>query len=52
MVNGNWFAQTFKPYELAEYLRKMRRNGLINIYTSIAWNVKFNQICIELMVVV
>ena len=47
IVNGNWYAQTFRPDKLTEYLKKMRRNGLINIYTSIAWNIKKNEISIR-----
>ena len=47
IINGNWFAQTFKPSKLVAYLKKMRGNGLINIYTSIAWRIQFNEISIR-----
>ena len=47
LVNGNWYAQTDTPNELVEYLKKMRRNNLINIYTSIAWEVNKNKISVR-----
>ena len=30
MVNGNWFAQTFKPYELVEYFFKKNEKKWFN----------------------
>lgn len=46
-VNGEWYGQTFQPKELVDKLKKMRRNGLINIYTSIAWKIWLNEIQIR-----
>jgi DNA-directed RNA polymerase II subunit RPB2 len=39
LVNSNWIGITDKPIELVERLRLYRRNALINIMTSISWNV-------------
>jgi DNA-directed RNA polymerase II subunit RPB2 len=46
-VNGDWIGQTDKPYEITTKLKKMRRCGLINIYTSIAWSVHKNELRIR-----
>jgi DNA-directed RNA polymerase II subunit RPB2 len=45
-VNGDWYGQSKNPNELVMNLKKMRRLGIINIYTSIAWHVEKNQIVI------
>jgi DNA-directed RNA polymerase II subunit RPB2 len=37
-VNGNWVGIHEKPEELVTILRLYRRNGLINVFTSIAFN--------------
>jgi len=46
-VNGDWIGQTDKPNEVVTNLKKMRRSGLINIYTSIAWDVHINELKIR-----
>ena len=46
-VNGDWIGQTEKPNEIVDKLRNMRRAGIINIYTSIAWNVELDEIRIR-----
>jgi len=46
-VNGDWVGIYDKPNELYQELRKLRRQGLINIYTSIVWNVEINEILIS-----
>ena len=46
-INGDWYGQTFKPKELVDELRVMRRNGVINIFTSIAWKIWSNEIHIR-----
>jgi DNA-directed RNA polymerase II subunit RPB2 len=38
-VNGDWYGQTFDPHFVTTRMRAMRRNGAINIYTSIAWHI-------------
>lgn len=46
-VNGDWIGIHEKPAVLLVELRKMRRNGEINIYTSISWNIQMNEIHIS-----
>lgn len=46
-VNGDWIGIHDKPAVLLGELRKMRRNGEINIYTSISWNIQMNEIHIS-----
>lgn len=46
-VNGDWYGQTFEPKKLVDKLRIMRRNGIINIFTSIAWKIWLNEIHIR-----
>ena len=46
-VNGDWIGQTDKPKEVVAKLKKMRRTGIINIYTSIAWNYELDEISIR-----
>jgi len=46
-VNGDWIGIHEKPAVLLGELRKMRRNGEINIYTSISWNIQMNEIHIS-----
>jgi len=46
-VNGDWVGIHDKPAVLLGELRKMRRNGEINIYTSISWNIQMNEIHIS-----
>lgn len=38
-VNGDWYGQTFDPHFVTTRMRAMRRNGAINLYTSIAWHI-------------
>lgn len=45
-INGDWIGVHEKPNELVVQLRDMRRNGEINIYTSIVWNIQPNEIII------
>jgi DNA-directed RNA polymerase II subunit RPB2 len=46
-INGDWIGIHEKPAVLLVELRKMRRNGEINIYTSISWNIQMNEIHIS-----
>ena len=46
-VNGDWIGIHEKPAVILGELRKMRRNGEINIYTSISWNIQMNEIHIS-----
>lgn len=43
-VNNNWVGTTEKPELLVRFLRLLRRNGLINVFISISWNVAENDI--------
>lgn len=38
-INGDWIGVHEHPDKLVKTLKNMRRNGLINIYTSIAWRI-------------
>lgn len=44
LLNGNWIGQCDKPVELIGYLKKLRRTGIINIFTSISWHIQINEI--------
>jgi DNA-directed RNA polymerase II subunit RPB2 len=46
-INGDWIGIHEKPAVLLEELRKMRRSGEINIYTSISWKIQMNEIHIS-----
>jgi len=43
-VNGDWFGQSMKPNELVIKLKKYRREGIINPYISISWNIDIGEI--------
>ena len=43
-VNGNWIGCHRNPEELTNIFRLYRRNGLINIFTSISWEKSVNEI--------
>ena len=45
-VNGDWYGQSFEPNDLVMSLKKMRRMGILDIYTSIAWHVEKNELVI------
>lgn len=39
-LNGDWIGVHENPEYLVDLLKNMRRNGLINVYTSIAWRIQ------------
>lgn len=41
MINNTWFGVIDEDdaFELVEFIRLLRRNALINIFTSISWNI-------------
>ena len=39
-INGKWIGVHYEPDKLVHILRLYRRNGLINIYISISWDIK------------
>jgi DNA-directed RNA polymerase II subunit RPB2 len=48
-INGTWIGVTTAPMELTKIIRLHRRNNLINIYTSVFFDIKRNevQICTD-----
>jgi len=46
-VNGDWIGIYENPSELFKEMKKLRRQGLINIYTSICWNVESNEVTVS-----
>jgi len=45
-VNGAWVGSAHFPMKIIEKLRLMKRNGIIDIYTSISFNTKKNEIIV------
>jgi len=45
-VNGNWIGVVESPIELTRYLKLLRRNAVIPIYTSITFDYEKNEIYI------
>ena len=46
-VNGNWLGIHKEPNILLKQLKNLRRNGVINIYTSISWYIEKNELHIQ-----
>ena len=46
-INGAWVGVTTTPVELRNKLVLYRRNGLFNIFVSVHWNIKRNEILIQ-----
>jgi DNA-directed RNA polymerase II subunit RPB2 len=38
-INGNWIGFTREPYDMNNKLIELRRQGIIDIHTSLAWNI-------------
>ena len=47
LVNGTYYGITLNPQRVVKIMRLYRRNGLINPFISIAWNIKDNEIRIQ-----
>lgn len=49
MLNGDIVGTHEDPTELCRQLRRLKRKGIINVYTSVVWNVRNHevQICTE-----
>ncbi|MFY7729900.1 MAG: hypothetical protein ACOVRN_10310 [Flavobacterium sp.] len=45
-VNGTWIGITQDPFDLVKSLKLYRRNGVLPIYTSIAFDIEHNEITI------
>ena len=43
-INGSLYGITKNPHKITRILKAYRRNNLINILTSISWNIKANEI--------
>ena len=43
-VNGDWYGQTREPQVLVPKLKNYRREGIINPFISISWNIDLNEI--------
>ena len=43
-VNGNWIGVVEQPIELTNYLKLLRRNGIIPIHTSVTFHYENNEI--------
>jgi DNA-directed RNA polymerase II subunit RPB2 len=46
-INGSWYGITSDPFTLVKILRLYRRNGLINPFVSISWNIRDKEIRIQ-----
>lgn len=46
-INGNWFGVTTQPIKVTSMLRLLRRNGLINPFTSVSWDIVSGDIRIQ-----
>jgi DNA-directed RNA polymerase II subunit RPB2 len=47
IINGSWYGITTKPHLVVDTIRLYRRNGLINQFISVAWNIQENEIRIQ-----
>ena len=45
-VNGDWYGMCENLSIISKILKQRKRLGVINIYTSIVWNVQANELCI------
>ena len=46
-VNGAWIGCTHNPIEITTIMKMHRRNGMLDIFTSIAFNISRNEIIIS-----
>ena len=44
IVNGNWIGITNEPYKLYKFLKNKKYSGVLNIYTSIIFDIKMLEI--------
>jgi DNA-directed RNA polymerase II subunit RPB2 len=44
IINGDWMGVYNEPYNLVTKLHILRRNGKLNKYISISWNIDMNEI--------
>lgn len=46
-LNGDWYGIVLDPPKFVQHFRLLRRNGLINPFTSISWDIEHNEIRIQ-----
>ena len=46
IVNGSWIGVVKKPYKFYHYMKKKKYQSIINIYTSVVFNIKEKEIVI------
>ena len=46
-VNGNWVGVHSNPKNLVNILKLLRRNSIINVFTSISWNIRDMEVIIS-----
>lgn len=46
-LNGVYYGITYHPRRVVDTIRLYRRNGLVNPFVSVAWNIKDNEIRIQ-----
>ena len=44
LLNNNWIGIHNDPHDLVSTLRVLKQNGIINIHTSISWNIIENEV--------
>ena len=44
IINGFWIGNTVSPIEMCKLMRLHKRNNIIDIFTSIYFNIRFNEI--------
>jgi DNA-directed RNA polymerase II subunit RPB2 len=47
LLNGTYYGVTLNPRRMVDTIRLYRRNGLVNPFISVAWNIKDNEIRIQ-----
>lgn len=46
-INGDWYGVVLDPPKFVKNFRILRRNGLINVFISISWDIAHNEIRIQ-----
>lgn len=46
-INGDWFGLVLDPPKFVRHFRLLRRNGLLNPFTSISWDISHNEVRIQ-----
>ena len=47
LINGSWVGTTTEPFELYNDLKDKKTNGILNIYTSVIFDIKMKEIRIS-----